>query len=252
MRLDLFLKYNNYIESREKAAEMIKDGKVLVNGRVIQKTAFKVKHDDKVTLIGKNIYVSRSAYKLLSVFKKYDFNFKNHIALDLGSSTGGFVQVLIEKGVRKVYAVDVGTNQLHKELKDNPKVISLEKTDARTLNSIVIPDQIDIVTADLSFISIFKVLPHITKLLKKNSIAILLFKPQFELSPKHISKNGLVKDNSEVEKLLKETYPKFKDISFEVKDIIKSPIKGTKGNQEYLIYAMFNNGIYNNQNETRN
>ncbi len=245
MRLDLFLKHNSYTESREKAAEIIKDGKVLVNGQVIQKPAFKVKKDNQVTLIDKKIYVARSAHKLLSVFEKYDLNLENLIALDLGSSTGGFVQVLLEKGVRKVYAVDVGTNQLHDELKANPKVISLEKTDARTLNSRLIPDKIDIVTADLSFISIFKVLPYITKLLKKNSVAILLFKPQFELSPKHIAKDGLIKDDSETEKLLKEIPKKFKDISFEVKDIIKSPIKGTKGNQEYLIYAVFDDDIYN-------
>jgi len=113
MRLDLFLKHQNYTDSREKASEIIKNGNVKVNNKIIKKPAYKIKSSDKITITNNKIYVARSAYKLLSVFQKHNLNIKNLIALDLGSSTGGFVQILLEQGVKKVYAIDVGKDQLH-------------------------------------------------------------------------------------------------------------------------------------------
>ena len=173
-------------ESRTKAQAMIMAGQVYVNGKKILKSGEVYKMD--VNILTKNLHptwVSRGALKLLHAINYFNINLSNHICLDIGSSTGGFTEVLLSKNVKKVYSVDVGTNQLHEKLKNNSKVINFSKTNARYLNKNIIKDNIDLIVCDVSFISMKKVIePSLSLLESKKGMIIGLIKPQFESKKK--------------------------------------------------------------------
>ncbi len=239
MRLDKYLVENNFFSSRTLAQEAIKEGRVQVNGKIIKKASFEVLPNTKINIqkSKRDKYVSRAALKLLQAIDEFGISFRDKIVLDLGSSTGGFTQVALEKGASKVYAVDVGTNQMHKSLLNNPRLILHENTDARDIkNKGIVKEKVDFLLADLSFISIFKVLPTVTPLLQNNAEALILFKPQFELGQKFIGKNGIVKSGPETEKAIFEKIQEFKKFNFQIIASAKSKTKGKDGNQEYLIY----------------
>ena len=185
-------------------------------------------------------YVSRGAYKLLSAIEKFQPNLEGKIALDLGASTGGFTDVLLQHGVAKVYAVDVGTDQLHPKLVADPRVVNLQKTNARQLSTELIPDPIDILVGDVSFISLTKVLPPCQPLLAPNAWIAVLIKPQFESERENIGKHGVIKDEKIrqqcIEKILAFAQTELHWINL---DVIPSPILGPEGNQEYI--AVFKN-----------
>ena len=235
-RLDQILFNRKLAESKTKAQAMIMAGQVFVEGKNINKSGFNI--SDNATIEIKNLgpkWVSRGANKLLTALEKNKIIVKNKICIDLGSSTGGFTDVLIQSGAEKVYAVDVGTNQLHEKLKKNIKVISIEKTNARYLTKELIQDLIDIMVCDVSFISLKKVIEPNLHLLKNDSIIIALIKPQFE-SKKNETKKGVVKDNSIHERVCNEIIEWFKNkCGCKILSIIESPIKGPKGNIEFLI-----------------
>ena len=238
MRLDVFLKENGYFESREKAQVAIRVGAVKVNGSVVKKTSFKVSPTDEIDISDykQRKYVSRAALKLLEAKEKFGLNFKDKVVLDLGASTGGFTQIALEFGAKKVYAVDVGVGQLHASLTQNSKVVNLEKTDVRDLSTRIIKEEIDILVSDLSFVSVFKVLPFAISFLKDGAELAVLFKPQFEVGKENIGKNGIVKNEEAIKRALQNTESEFTKMGLTVKCLIKSPIKGKIGNTEYLFH----------------
>ena len=239
-RLDQILFNRNLAESKTKAQAMIMAGQVFVEGKSISKSGFNINHNATIEI--KNLgpkWVSRGAIKLITALEKNKIVVKNKICIDLGSSTGGFTDVLIQSGAEKVYAVDVGTNQLHEKLKKNDKVISLEKTNARYLKKEQIQELIDIMVCDVSFISLKKVIEPNLYLLKNESVIIALIKPQFE-SKKNETKRGIIKDILIHQRICNEISEWFENINdSKVLGIIESPIKGPKGNAEFLITVKF-------------
>ena len=239
-RLDQILFNRNLAESKSKAQAMIMAGQVFVEGKMINKSGFNINQEAAIEIktLGPQ-WVSRGATKLLTALEKNVISAKNKICIDLGSSTGGFTDVLIQSGAKKVYAIDVGTNQLHERLKKNDKVISLEKTNARYLNKEQIEELIDIMVCDVSFISLKKVIEPNLHLLKNESVIIALIKPQFE-SKKNETKKGVVKDFIIHQRICNEISEWFNNIGrSKVLNINESPIKGPKGNTEFLITVKY-------------
>ena len=239
-RLDQILFNRNLAESKSKAQAMIMADQVFVEGIKINKSGFNIKQDSLIEI--KNLgpeWVSRGAIKLIRALDAHNIQVRDKICIDLGSSTGGFTDVLIQRGAKKIYAVDVGTNQLHEKLKKNTKIISLEKTNARYLTKEIISELIEILVCDVSFISLKKVIVPNLNLLKNKSTIIALIKPQFE-SKKNESKKGVVRDSQIHERICNETKDWFEsDCDCKVLSIIESPIKGPKGNVEFLITAKY-------------
>ena len=239
-RLDQILFNRNLAESKTKAQAMIMAGQVYVEGKIINKSGFNINSNAAIEI--KNLgpkWVSRGANKLLTALEKNKIIVKNKICIDLGSSTGGFTDVLIQRGAQKVYAIDVGTNQLHEKLKENNKVISLEKTNARYLKKEQFAELIDIMVCDVSFISLKKVIEPNLHLLKNESVIIALIKPQFE-SKKNETKKGVVKDFIIHQRICNEISEWFNNIGrSKVLNINESPIKGPKGNTEFLITVKY-------------
>jgi 23S rRNA (cytidine1920-2'-O)/16S rRNA (cytidine1409-2'-O)-methyltransferase len=232
MRLDLYLTQNFDIQSRNKASELIKNKKVRVDSQVITKPSFDVAEDSNIELLEEDFYVSRAAYKLKYFLEEIDLDLSNLKSLDIGSSTGGFTQILLEKNVENVTCVDVGSNQLHERIKDNSKITFYENTDIRDFNK---DSNFDIVTCDVSFISILNILDDINRLSKDK--IIILFKPQFEVGTKvKRDKKGVVKDK----KAILKARDKFLDscVLKNWKLIYNSPskIEGKDGNEEELFY----------------
>jgi len=240
LRLDQILLNRNLAESKSKAQAMIMAGQVFVDSIKINKSGYNIKSNSLIEI--KNLgpeWVSRGAMKLIKALDTHQIQVSNKICVDLGSSTGGFTDVLIQRGAKKVYAVDVGTNQLHEKLKKNTQVISFEKTNARYLTKEIISELIEIMVCDVSFISLKKVIVPNLKLLKNKSTIIALIKPQFE-SKKNESKKGVVRDSQIHERICNETKDWFEsDCDCKVLSIIESPIMGPKGNVEFLITAKY-------------
>ena len=239
-RLDQILFNRNLAESKSKAQAMIMAGQVFVEGIRIDKSGFNINLDAAIEIkkLGPE-WVSRGAFKLIAALDKNQISVKKKICIDLGSSTGGFTDVLIQSGAKKVYAVDVGINQLHEKLKKNTKVVSLEKTNARYLTKEIVSELIEIMVCDVSFISLKKVIEPNLHLLKNESFIITLIKPQFE-SKKNETKKGVVRDSKIHQRICNEISDWFeKECSCKVLSIIESPIRGPKGNIEFLITARY-------------
>ncbi len=234
-RLDKLLFEKGLVESREKAQRLIMSGVVYVNDQKIDKAGTKVREDAKIFIKQKMPYVSRGGFKLEKGLKVFQPNIKNKVCIDIGSSTGGFTDCLLQNGVKKVYAVDVGTNQLHEKLKNNPNVISLEKTNARYLTEKEIPEKIEFFVSDVSFISILKILPNLCSLLKENAEGIILIKPQFELSKEEV-KGGVVKEKQLHEKAIIHVIKGLEESCYEVLGLDFSETWGPEGNIEFLCY----------------
>ena len=229
MRLDNYLVTKGLVQSRTKAQSIIKDSIVSVNGEVITKSSFKVEDTDNVVIKEYKKFVSRSAHKLDEFLSELNIDISGYTALDIGSSTGGFTQVLLERGAKEVSAVDVGKDQLHHTIKNNPKVFSYESCDIREFKS---TKKFDLVTSDVSFISLSHILDDVDRLACE--IIILLFKPQFEVGREaKRDKKGVVIDKKMIEKSML----RFED-SCRLKGwhlVLKSPSKltGKEGNLEY-------------------
>ncbi|MFM7683508.1 MAG: TlyA family RNA methyltransferase, partial [Bacteroidota bacterium] len=210
---------------------------VLVDGKLITKTGKKFDENVEIQLISEEIpWVSKGALKLLAAIEHWEINPTDKVFIDLGASTGGFTEVLITQNAKKVYCVDVGTNQLHSKLRDLPQIINLEKTHVRELTNKLIPELVDGLVIDVSFISLEKVIPFVHPFLKEDAPVILLIKPQFEVGKGNLNKHGIVTDT----KLYPETIERIKSMcalnQFEFIDFIESPILGGDGNREFLGY----------------
>ncbi len=234
-RIDRILHTLGVTRSRSEAEDLIKRGLVSVKGIVVQKPAkmFDVTALSKDDIeISTKQYVSRGAYKLLKAFELWDIQVSGKTAIDIGSSTGGFTEVLLEKGISKVYAVDVGTDQLDAKLKGDQRVVSLEKTDIQTLTEL--PEKVGVFVSDISFISLTRVIPHIQRFVTPSAVGVLLVKPQFEVGKEYISKGGIVKNERAVHNALTGLKNMLREHGFRVLQEADSPILGGSGNKEYL------------------
>ncbi len=241
LRLDQLILKKGIAESRQKARALIIEGKVLVNGLKIEKPGTLVEENSEIKLCGKSLpYVSRGGLKLEKAIREFPIDVKEKVAMDVGASTGGFTDCLLQHGVKRVYAVDVGYGQLAWKLRTDPRVIPIEKTNIRYMNRDLIPESIDMVTIDVSFISLKLVIPKVLEFLKPEGEIVALIKPQFELGPQDIEKGGIVKSEEKRIKAVEEIKKFFEKLNLKVFGITESPIKGQKGNIEYLIYAKLN------------
>lgn len=237
MRLDQALLERGLISSRARARAAIEAGLVRVNGEVITKAAKLVGSEDDLVAREAHSFVGRGALKLDHALKLWPVEVSGKTALDVGASTGGFTEVLLLKGAAKVYAVDVGRDQLHARLKSDPRVVSMEGTDARGLDRALIPDPIDLVVCDASFISLTKILPAALDLLVPGGAVIALIKPQFEAGRDHVGRRGLVKDQEIHDRVIEEVRAFFTKSGFDDLKLAESPIEGGDGNREYLIFG---------------
>lgn len=234
MRLDLYLVENELAPTRSKAQDLIKSQKVLVNGKKIIKAKSEVAETDEIRLIGE-VFVSRSAEKLIGFLRKVPVDFENKVVLDVGASTGGFTEIALKNGAQKVYAVDVGTNQLEAVLRENERVVSLENQDIRDLKQEDLKDKIEIVLIDVSFISLKEVLPSVVKFAEKGAQVIALFKPQFEVGRENIGGGGIVRDEGLIDKTVADLIRFARELKFKFIAQRKSDLKGKKGNREVFI-----------------
>ncbi len=232
MRLDLYLTTHFNIQSRNKASELIKSNKVKIDGKIISKASFIVEEDMNIELLEEDFYVSRAAYKLKFFLDEIKIDLNNFIALDIGSSTGGFTQILLENEIKKVICVDVGNNQLHERIKHNSKIEFFENCDIRDFKSEIC---FDIITCDVSFISILNIIETINSLNFKR--IIILFKPQFEVGTGvKRDKKGVVKDKFAIEKARDKFLSKTLELNWKLEKNSISKLQGKDGNDEELFY----------------
>ena len=236
MRLDEYLVENEYFENLEIAKRQIMVGNVIVNEQKIDKPGeiISLNKIKSIRIKERDIpYVSRGGLKLEKAMKVFDLDFKDKVVLDIGASTGGFTDCSLQNGAKFVYAVDVGTNQLDWKLRNDSRVKSIENKHINDLEKSYLKDEIDIIVMDISFISIKKVLYKIKELLKENGFAIFLIKPQFEAERNEIEK-GIVNNLNIHKRVINEIIEEAKTYQLFLENLTVSPIKGTKGNVEYL------------------
>ena len=193
-RLDVFLVKNGFYETRNRAQNAIENKDIKVNDKIIDSPSYKVEENCKIEIVSNSLpYVSRGGLKLEKAIKVFDINLKDKIILDIGASTGGFTDCSLQNGAKKVYALDVGENQLHESLKHNDKVVSLEKTNFRSINIDEFKNyNIDVIVVDVSFISLSYIFENASKIIDKDKCIMCLIKPQFETAKKEHNKNGVV------------------------------------------------------------
>jgi len=232
MRLDLYLVNNFDLQSRNKASELIKSNKIKIDGTIITKPSFNVENEHQIEILEDELYVSRAAYKLKYFLDEIKLNLKDKNTLDIGSSTGGFTQILLENEVKKVTCVDVGTNQLHDKVKENPRIDFFENTDIRDFQSNEI---FHMVTCDVSFISIHNIIDTIDKL--ASSDVIILFKPQFEVGNNvKRNKKGVVTDKKAIARARDLFINKTTQLNWKIIHSNESKLQGKDGNEEELFY----------------
>ena len=235
MRLDQYILELGLAVSRNSAQELIREGSVLINEEICKKPAKEIKIRSKVSIVEQRQWVSRGGKKLFDALKSFEIKVEGKTVMDVGSSTGGFTQVLLQEGATKIMAVDVGKNQLHSSLRKIPRISVLEQTDIRDISA-KFKDFFDLVVVDVSFISLFKIIEDIQVIAKKGGHIILLYKPQFEVGRKNISKNGLVKKEVDTQKTLSDFLISLDKSSLNFVESKNAQIKGKKGNQEIFIH----------------
>ncbi len=239
-RLDLALVARGLVATRAKARDLIARGEVRVDGEVAQKPAMNVREDQAIAVDAQAAaQVSRGAVKLAAALDRFQLDTAGRVALDIGASTGGFTQVLLERGVTRVYAVDVGKGQLHASLTSDPRVVSLEECDARTLDRALVPEAIDAIVADVSFISVRKVLTAALALAAPGCWLVALVKPQFEVGREGVGKGGIVRDAALREEALADVREWLAaQAGWSVVGDMPSPIEGGSGNVEFLLVGV--------------
>jgi 23S rRNA (cytidine1920-2'-O)/16S rRNA (cytidine1409-2'-O)-methyltransferase len=235
-RLDILIVEKGFIKSRQRAKSVIMAGKVLVDNNPVDKPGTFIKNDAKIIVkIDDNPFVSRGGLKLEKALKSIPVSVKNSTCLDIGASTGGFTDCLLQNGAAKVYAVDVGYGQFDWSLRQNSKVKVIERTNIRHMPYEKIGEKVDIVVADTSFISLKIVIPSAEKFMRHDTKVLALIKPQFEAGKKNVGKGGVVKDSKIREQVIQDLELFFKARGYSVNQVIPSPILGPKGNREYII-----------------
>lgn len=237
-RLDVFLFENGYFDSREKARIAIMEGKVFVNNQKEDKPGTMIKSDSEIVVKGEKLkYVSRGGYKLEKAINVFNIDLKDKTCADIGSSTGGFTDCMLQNGARRVYAIDCGTNQLDYKLRTDERVIVMENTNARYITNDDLKEKVNFVSVDVSFISLEKILGAIENILIEDGHAMMLIKPQFEAGKDLVEKNGVIKDKDVHKLVIENIISLCIKRGFKVIGLDFSPIKGPAGNIEYLIYV---------------
>ncbi|RLB70288.1 MAG: TlyA family rRNA (cytidine-2'-O)-methyltransferase [Deltaproteobacteria bacterium] len=236
-RLDKLLVQRGLVPSRERARALILAGKVIVDDHRVDKAGVQVHVDSDLRLKGEDIpYVSRGGLKLEKALRKFAVTVKDKIAIDVGASTGGFSDCLLQFGAKKIYAVDVGYGQLAWSLREDPRIVNLERSNIRHLQPSQLDDTPALAVIDASFISLAKVLPSTLKLLTESAEIIALIKPQFEVGKGQVGKGGVVKDRALHDLVVNQICELATDLDCQVLGLTESPILGPKGNREFLIY----------------
>lgn len=236
-RLDVLLVERGLQESRQKAQTTIMSGLVFVNNQRVDKPGTAVANDAEIEVRGNVLpYVSRGGLKLEKAMKSFGLTLTGMTCADIGASTGGFTDCMLQNGAVKVYAVDVGYGQLDWKLRNDPRVVCMERTNARYLTHEQIPDELDFASIDVSFISLRLILPAVNGLLREGGHVACLVKPQFEAGREKVGKKGVVRDASVHREVLENFLIHAKESGFTVLDITYSPIRGPEGNIEYLGY----------------
>ncbi len=236
-RLDVAVFEKGLAPSREKAKAIIMAGQVYVNNQKADKAGFEVKEGDTVEVRGNTLkYVSRGGLKLEKAMQSFPIDLKGKICMDVGASTGGFTDCMLQNGALKVYSVDVGYGQLAWKLRCDERVINLERTNFRYCTREQVPDEIDFSSVDVSFISLKHILPVLQTLLKSDGEAVCLIKPQFEAGKEKVGKKGVVRDLDVHIEVVERIVSLALESGFDVLGLDFSPVKGPEGNIEYLIY----------------
>ena len=240
IRLDLAVVEKGLAASRPRAKALIMAGKIRVNEQLVDKPGWTVSPQDTITLKGEDLpYVSRGGLKLEKALSSFDINVGGWTCLDVGASTGGFTDCLLKHGACRVYAVDVGYGQFAWELRNDPRVVLIERTNIRHLVQDAIPSPVDLVVIDVSFISLRIVVPSVLKFLKDGSMIAALIKPQFEVGKGQVGKGGVVRDPGQHQRVIDELTAFFEQLNFSPQPAIPSPIKGPKGNTEFLMVMTY-------------
>lgn len=244
VRLDLYLFENGFTESREKAKALIMSGIVYVNDQKELKPGRDIKGDDTVEVRGSTLkYVSRGGLKLEKAMQEFPIELKDSVCMDIGASTGGFTDCMLQNGAKKVYSIDVGYGQLAWKLRSDERVVNLERTNFRYVTHEQIPEDIDFASVDVSFISLKIILPVMYELLKADGEAVCLIKPQFEAGREKVGKKGVVRDVNVHTEVIENIVSFAASQKFTVSGLSYSPVKGPEGNIEYLIYLKKSNEI---------
>lgn len=240
-RLDMLLVKNGLADSREKAKAMIMAGNVFINGQREDKAGSAFNEDIKIEVKGSTLkYVSRGGLKLEKAVEGFNIDLAGKVCMDVGSSTGGFTDCMLQNGAARVYAVDVGHGQLDWRLRNDSRVICMEKTNIRYLTPEDITDRIEFSSIDVSFISLTKVLLPVSELLTDNGQIVCLIKPQFEAGREKVGKKGVVRDKSVHIEVIDKVIEYASSIGFGILNLDFSPVKGPEGNIEYLVQLMKN------------
>jgi len=232
-RIDSLLVERGLVESRAKAQALIMAGEVLVAGKPVIKPGSLVKEEASITILEPPPFVSRGGVKLDYALDQFQIDVPSKVMADIGASTGGFTDCLLKRGASRVYAVDVGYGQLDYRLRQDSRVVVMERVNARY--PITLPDKVDLATIDLSFISVEKVIPSVAKLLKNNGYLLVLFKPQFEARRGEVGKGGVIKQPVVHARVLGRFITWITEHSFRLGGLVTSPILGASGNKEFFV-----------------
>ena len=240
-RLDVALVERNLVDSRAKAQSLVMARRILVNGQHVDKAGAPVTEEDELAIEElEHPWVGRGGMKLAHAVEQLQLDVRDKTCADVGASTGGFTDVLLKKGARKVYAIDVGHGQLDVSLRNDPRVVNREKVNARYLTAESFDEPIDFVSIDVSFISLKLILPAVATFLSGELVALI--KPQFEVGKHEVGKGGIVRDEAKRQWAVDSVVAAARELGFAVRTVIESPIKGAEGNVEFLMHATRDTG----------
>lgn len=235
-RIDQLLVVRNLAESREKAQALVLAGEVLVNGQKVNKAGTPVDETAAIELLARMPWVSRGGYKMLGALEHWKLDVTGRVCVDVGSSTGGFTDCLLQHGAARVHCVDVGAGQLHWKLRTDPRVIVHEGVNARYLEPSLIGEQVGLAVCDVSFISVTLILPMLPPLLLPEGEIVVLVKPQFEVGRGQVGKGGIVRDPALHEAVCRKAEDAARMLGFQT-SLMESPLPGAEGNKEFLLYG---------------
>ncbi|MGD8823320.1 MAG: TlyA family RNA methyltransferase [Anaerolineales bacterium] len=233
-RIDLVMVEKGLAESRSQAQRLVMAGQVRVNDQLIHKPSKKISPKDRISVEGGPAFVSRGGDKLQAAIDKFELGIQDRVCADVGSSTGGFSDCLLQNGAAKVYAIDVGRGQLHWKLRRDARIILMEETNARYIKAL--PETVDIIVVDVSFISLNIILPVVANWLSEQGHIVVLIKPQFEAGREHIGKGGVVRDPMVHRDVVAAVLALGPDLGLHTSGLIRSPLQGPKGNIEFLAW----------------
>ncbi|MBE6834823.1 MAG: TlyA family RNA methyltransferase [Ruminococcaceae bacterium] len=246
IRLDVAVTERNLVESREKGKALIMAGKVFVNGQKVTKAGTTVTEEDNIEIKGDKLpFVSRGGLKLDKAVHSFNLDLNGLICMDIGASTGGFTDCMLQNGAKKVYSVDVGYGQLAWKLRTDERVINMERTNFRYIKPEDIDDRIDFASVDVSFISLDKILPVMYNLLNEGAYSVCLIKPQFEAGREKVGKKGVVREKSTHIEVIEKVTKLANELNYSILGLDFSPVKGPEGNIEYLMFLKKESGKSN-------